>query len=35
VLLGGAVFSHTFAAPGRFDYYCQFHLTNRGTIVVE
>ena len=34
-LEGGDVFSYTFSAPGRYDYYCRFHITNRGTIVVQ
>jgi FtsP/CotA-like multicopper oxidase with cupredoxin domain len=34
-LSGGEPFSFTFTAPGRYDYFCRFHITNRGTIVVE
>jgi manganese oxidase len=35
VLAPGAVFSHTFTAPGRYEYFCRFHITNRGTITVQ
>ena len=31
----GATFSHTFAAPGAFDYRCNLHPEMRGTVVVE
>jgi FtsP/CotA-like multicopper oxidase with cupredoxin domain len=34
-LTNGAVFTHTFTTPGRYDFFCRFHITNRGTIVVE
>jgi plastocyanin len=30
----GATFSHTFAAPGTFDYVCSIHPMMRGTVVV-
>jgi manganese oxidase len=31
----GDVFSYTFTTPGRYDYFCRFHITNRGTITVQ
>jgi manganese oxidase len=34
-LTNGNTFTYTFATPGRYDYFCRFHLTNRGTIVVQ
>ncbi len=34
-LQGGDVFTHTFRIPGRYDYFCRFHITNRGTVVVQ
>jgi len=30
----GATFSHTFSAPGKFDYVCSIHPMMRGTVVV-
>ncbi len=30
----GATFSHTFSAPGRFDYVCSIHPMMHGTVVV-
>lgn len=35
VLRGGDLFVRTFTAPGRYDYFCRFHITNRGSITVE
>lgn len=35
VLRGGDYFTYTFSAPGRYDYFCRFHITNRGVIVVQ
>lgn len=34
-LSAGSVFAFTFDRPGRYDYFCRFHLTNRGVIMVE
>jgi plastocyanin len=34
-LRAGDTFSYTFTAPGRYDYFCRFHITNRGIVVVE
>lgn len=31
----GATFSQTFAAPGTFDYFCEFHANMKGSIVVQ
>jgi plastocyanin len=31
----GTDFSHTFTTAGRYDYFCQFHITNRGTVTVR
>jgi plastocyanin len=31
----GASFSQTFAEPGTFDYFCEFHANMKGTIVVQ
>lgn len=31
----GDRFSHTFAAPGRVDYFCEFHPNMKGTIIVR
>jgi manganese oxidase len=33
-LSGGSSFSFTFTQPGRYDYFCRFHITNRGVIIV-
>jgi plastocyanin len=30
----GATFSHTFSAPGKFDYVCSIHPSMHGTVVV-
>lgn len=35
VLRGGDTFHYTFSAPGRYDYFCRFHFTNRGAIIVQ
>jgi plastocyanin len=35
VLQPGDVFTYTFSTPGQYAYYCKFHITNWGTIVVE
>ncbi len=32
---GGEVFTYTFTTPGRYDYFCRFHLTNRGAVIVQ
>jgi plastocyanin len=34
-LRAGDTFTYTFTAPGRYDYFCRFHITNRGIVVVE
>jgi plastocyanin len=34
-LNGGEVFTFTFDRPGRYDFFCRFHITNRGTITVQ
>ncbi len=31
----GAMFTHTFAEPGRFDYYCVPHPAMEGVVIVE
>jgi FtsP/CotA-like multicopper oxidase with cupredoxin domain/plastocyanin len=31
----GESFSFTFTAPGRYDYFCRFHITNRGVVLVQ
>ncbi|MBM2811815.1 MAG: Cupredoxin 1 protein [Chloroflexi bacterium] len=33
--IGRDSFSYTFVAPGRYDYFCRFHITNRGAIIVQ
>jgi plastocyanin len=34
-LHGGDYFTYTFTVPGRYDYFCRFHITNRGVIIVQ
>jgi FtsP/CotA-like multicopper oxidase with cupredoxin domain len=34
-LLGGQSFTFTPPEPGRYDYFCRFHITNRGSVIVE
>ena len=34
-LRGGEAFEQVFTTPGRYDYYCRFHLTNRGAVIVQ
>ncbi|MBM2810254.1 MAG: multicopper oxidase family protein [Chloroflexi bacterium] len=35
VLQGGDQFTYTFTFPGRYDFFCRFHITNRGVVVVQ
>lgn len=35
VLSGGDQFFQQFIVPGRYDYFCRFHITNRGSITVQ
>ena len=34
-LAGAATFSHTFTQQGTFEYYCKFHPSMTGTVIVE
>ena len=34
-LHGGQQYSHTFDAPGRYDYACDFHPSMKGSVIVE
>jgi FtsP/CotA-like multicopper oxidase with cupredoxin domain len=34
-LNNGETFSYTFPQPGRYDYFCRFHFTARGVIIVQ
>jgi FtsP/CotA-like multicopper oxidase with cupredoxin domain len=34
-LTGGMKFSFTPTEAGRYDYFCRFHITNRGSVIVE
>ena len=34
-LAPGSTFSYTFAQPGTYDYYCQYHLWMHGTVIVK
>jgi manganese oxidase len=34
-LTNGMSFTFTATEPGRYDYFCRFHITNRGSIIVE
>jgi plastocyanin len=31
----GDSFSQTFAEPGTFDYFCEFHADMKGTVIVQ
>ncbi len=35
VLRGGNTFSYTFGSPGSYDYFCRFHISNRGKVLVQ
>jgi plastocyanin len=34
-LTSGNSFTFTPSEPGRYDYFCRFHITNRGSVIVE
>ena len=34
-LNNGDTFTYTFSQPGRYDYFCRFHFTARGAILVQ
>ncbi|MEA2640718.1 MAG: hypothetical protein QOF51_2112 [Chloroflexota bacterium] len=34
-LNGGDTFTYTFTEPGQYNYFCRFHITNRGIIIVQ
>jgi FtsP/CotA-like multicopper oxidase with cupredoxin domain len=34
-MLSGSTFTFTPTEPGRYDYFCRFHITNRGSVIAE